>query len=659
MGCACLLLGASGATRQGSGQSASDPKPARRLDAPPAGSVAPFLGAGESVTLKGGHLAIVVPVPAGGATEAWLTRFVDAGNVAALRRKLGDRLPTAGQPLRIPLAFLNDAYRFKAVRDLFPRDAARQDDWVHVVGRGRLSAEQESLSVLAEAYTAGPENASLLGRMNPAAGAKLKPGTEIVIPALLLHSAFPHPTARIATAERPSDAPAGRPSPERASDLAVLPPLEAASQGADEPEDDFTEAPSAAEEEGAPTPGPAGPPGPPAWAPIAEGANELQYGEDAEGRYAAYRLKKGEALYSAVVVRFTGRIDIQEVNDLTARVARRSGIDQVTNIPIGFKVRIPLDVLLPEYLPRDDSRRQAWERQQAEVARYTNVATSRGLSGVAVILDAGHGGRDIGAAHNGVWEHDYVYDILCRVKALLESQTGARVFTTIRDQKEGYQIHETARLTRSRAEVLLTNPPFALSERAPSVNLRWYLSNAYYRRLVEEGVDPLKIVFTSLHADARHPALAGAMVYVPGEEFRRGRYGHAGAVYARHREAREEPYVTFSRAERERSEGLSRQFAAALIDGFRGRDVSVHPYQPVRERIIRRGRSFVPAVLRCNVVPVEVLIEVANLNNPPDSRALADPVYRQRVAQAYVDALQAYFSAPKLSQARPQPAAGR
>jgi N-acetylmuramoyl-L-alanine amidase len=359
------------------------------------------------------------------------------------------------------------------------------------------------------------------------------------------------------------------------------------------------------------------------------------------------------------VVRFTGRIDVQEVNDLTARVAARSRIADVTNIPIGYKVRIPLDDLLPEYLPRDDPRRQAWEREHAEVARYTNSATSSGLQGVAVILDAGHGGRDIGAAHHGVWEHDYVYDILCRIKLLLEKEPGARILPIIKDRKEGFAVRDSERLRRSRSEVLLTSPPFALTERAPSVNLRWYLSNAHFRRLVKEGFDPLKVVFTSLHADARHPSLAGAMIYVPGQEFRRGRYGHSGAVYARYREVREEPYVAFTRDERERSEGLSRQFAAALVDSFGAGGVAVHPYQPVRERIIRKGRSWIPAVLRCNIVPVEVLIEVANLSNAADSRRLADPSYRQKVADAYVDALRAYFSGDSTSPTHARRSGGR
>jgi N-acetylmuramoyl-L-alanine amidase len=48
-------------------------------------------------------------------------------------------------------------------------------------------------------------------------------------------------------------------------------------------------------------------------------------------------------------------------------------------------------------------------------------------------------------------------------------------------------------------------------------------------------------------------------------------------------------------------------------------------------------------VLRCSEIPVQVLIEVSNLNNLQDSRSLSSPLYRQRVAAAYVDALDLYY----------------
>jgi hypothetical protein len=63
----------------------------------------------------------------------------------------------------------------------------------------------------------------------------------------------------------------------------------------------------------------------------------------------------------------------------------------------------------------------------------------------------------------------------------------------------------------------------------------------------------------------------------------------------------------------------------------------------VRDRIIRQGRTWLPAVLRGNTVPVKVLIEMANLNNPQDRSRLQDPPFRESFARAFVDSLLAYY----------------
>ena len=611
------------------------------------------------------ELALEVIVPKEGIADAWLAVFVP--DPAAWRRAAGRSLPGPGEVLRLPLADLAGPARVRVLRAIFPGSGPRGADWVHPVGKGRLAASQETIDRVAGWYCGNPAHALEIAAANKLKSLKLPQGKEIVIPAAILLPEFVAAAtpSRLASAASPAPAsgaeasmPTLEPLPDRphAESPGAAPATQDDTGG--EPEDDFTEAPALDESEeeppAHPSPGPR--PGPP---PAAEGAGDLRYGRDSAGPYATYRLKKGEALYTAVVVRFTGRVDVQEVNDLTARVAARSGITDVTGIPIGFAVKIPLDDLLPEYLPREDPRRLAWERSHAAIEQYAGAPGRRDLAGVAVILDAGHGGRDIGASHYGVWEHDYVYDILCRAKALLETRTKARVLPTIKDRKEGFAIHDSRRLPRNQAESLLTSPPFPLTQGVSNVNLRWYLSNAWFRRLVEEGTDPDAIVFTSLHADARHPSLHGAMVYVPGAEYRRGRYGSSGAVYARYKEAREAPFVTFTREQRERSEGLSRRFADALIDAFETGGVDVHPYGPVRERIIRKGRSFEPAVLRCNIVPVQVLIEVSNLSNREDGRSLADPAYRQKVAEAYVEGLRRYFSGSAASRraAGPAPAA--
>jgi N-acetylmuramoyl-L-alanine amidase len=679
-------------TAGAAGSSRSHPKPAVRLDGrdaakAPGGEVTVPIDEGARAVAASGELLLDLSAPKGGVTEAWLSRYVPtAAARQAEKSAAGGSWPAGGQRLRLRYAHLDEGWRVRIVRALFPDAAPRGDAWVHRIGGGKVPAGAQTLQRIASWYTGSERNAPSLAQANPRVAGSPRAGEEIVVPKSLLLAGFARllpqavPDARADNGARPdggarSDG-AARPdgaAPNQGdaalASLASLdaPPDDAASGEPPEPEDEFTEAPSTTDEEGpapptAPGTGTTSPAPAPRRPPVAEGANELSYGRDAQGPYAAYRIKKGEALYSAVVVRFTGRVDVQEVNDLTVRVAERSGIRDVTSIPVGYRVRIPLDLLLTEYLPRDDPRRQEWERHQAEVERYTNPARTRNLEGVAVILDAGHGGRDRGAAHNGVWEHDYVYDVLCRVKSLLETRTRARVIPTIRDRRDGYKVQEVSRLRRNQSEVLLTDPPFPLSGTVPSVNLRWYLSNSWYRKLVREGTDPSKVVFTSFHADARHPSMAGAMVYVPGAEFRGGRYGSRREVYARYREAREEPYVAFTRAERERSEGLSRQFADDLIESFGAGSVRVHPYQPVRERIIRRGRAWVPAVLRCNAVPVEVLIEISNLSNPQDSRSLADPAYRQKVAEAYVEALGRYFDVAEpttAARSAPQDAGGR
>ena len=602
----CLACSvAAGAATRVSGPGAAVPEPARRLDAPgprPTGS--DRLAPDERPALHGGSdLVLTVKVRPGDTYAAIGQRYLaDLRELRAVRTRNGDRLPPEGGRVAIPYASLDDRYKMRVIRDLFPEDGPREGNWIHRAGISLLIPSQDTLWNVALWLTGRGENFRALADRNELPGLLPAKDQEIVVPGELLLPPFAA-AAGLQTASSGTTAPPAGPG--------------------DVESDDFTEVPPETES----APGHAQPPAPPDQATDASG--QLVYGKDASGPFGRYRLKRGEALYS-VVMRFTGRVDSQEVNDLALAIASRSGIKDVTDIPTGYGVKISLDDLLPEYLPATDPRREAWQKSQAEVARYTNPSQSRNLEGVTVILDAGHGGRDRGAAHNGVAEHEYVYDILCRIKALLERDTGARVLATIRDRKEGYRVRDSTRLVRNQAEELLTDPPFPLLEPYVSVNLRWYLTNSYFRRLVGEGSDPLKIVFTSLH----------------GEEYRRSRYGYSGPVYARTREVREKPYVSFTRSERERSEGLSRQFARALVTSFRDHEVAVHPYDPIRERIIRKRRSWVPAVLRCSEVPVQVLIEVSNLSNVADSRLIADPIYRQKVAEAYVDALRRYYGRP-------------
>ncbi|MHB8796856.1 MAG: N-acetylmuramoyl-L-alanine amidase family protein [Thermoanaerobaculia bacterium] len=388
----------------------------------------------------------------------------------------------------------------------------------------------------------------------------------------------------------------------------------------------------------------------------------LEYGSDEKGRYAVYRLKRKEALYSAVVVRFTGRIHAEDVIQLALDIALRSGIDDVHAIPVGYPVKIPLELLSGEYLPPDDPKVAAQAKERAEAALFATPAKALHLAGVRVVIDAGHGGADTGTLHHGVWESTYVYDVASRLRKTLLETTRAEVVMMTREPVHGWEVIDRDRLPDRKGRVLLTDPPYKMTNAVAGVNLRWYLANAILKRPGAGGrpIPPEKTVFLSLHADSLHPSVRGAMAYVPGERFLRGRYGRATPFYRTFREVREDPVVSFTKKERVLAEGASTSLAEKLIGAFRRRDLPVHQFRPVRTHVIRKGREWVPAVLRYNKIPNRVLFELSNLSNEEDRKLTLTRAYRQECAEALVDGLVAFFGgAAEERAAAPAAASGR
>jgi N-acetylmuramoyl-L-alanine amidase len=320
---------------------------------------------------------------------------------------------------------------------------------------------------------------------------------------------------------------------------------------------------------------------------------------------------------------------------------------------VGFKVKIPLDLLEAEFLPEGHPRRlqaeAARQEIEAEMARV-HVGSKRGLEGVVIILDPGHGGRDLGTMNNGIWEHDYVYDVTCRLKRRLDAQNAAKVYLTLVDEETGCVPSKTDKLMANRQGTVQTDPPFLARENGQAkigVNLRWYLANSIFRAETSRGVDPDKVVFVSLHADSRHPSLSGVMAYVPGADHMGKTHGFRSSTYTRYAEVREKQYVSFDRRERVRSEAVSRKLADEIVRSFREAGLPIQPFQPVRNRIIRGRSIFVPAVLRGNAVPTKVLVEMVNLSNSKDAALLARAAERERLAEALHDALLSHFGAPR------------
>jgi N-acetylmuramoyl-L-alanine amidase len=278
--------------------------------------------------------------------------------------------------------------------------------------------------------------------------------------------------------------------------------------------------------------------------------------------------------------------------------------------------------------------------------RAAAAARSKALNGALVVLDPGHGGKDPGTMHNRLWEHDHVYDVAVRVRRILERDTAARVALTLLDPRTGTEPSGGDTLKRGGGEAVQTDPPFVPGEDGDSalgVNLRWYLANSLYRKAVSSGTPPERVVFVSIHADARHPDLRGLMVYVPGAAYRTKTYGSTSKTYRRYREVREKPLVSFDRKERIRSEAVSRQLADCVVRAFQKGELSVQPYLPVRHRVIRGRRDWLPAVLRGNEIPAKILAEVVNLTNPRDASLLSTAAGRERIAEALARGIREYL----------------
>ncbi|MGH9869163.1 MAG: N-acetylmuramoyl-L-alanine amidase family protein [Candidatus Polarisedimenticolia bacterium] len=532
---------------------------------------------------------------------------------AALESANQGRAVRPGLFYAIPFDSLTPAFKARAVAALFPGDGPEEEGWVHRVPPGDDGQRLESIAFW---LTGDPGRAGDLAESNGIPSKSLQAGTEVVVPLELLLPAF-----------RDDDA---------LSELVPAPPPPA-------------QEPVAKATEGEQPPGPE-PPAPtaPSRPSRPRTAGDLTFVDDPKGPYAIYRLKRGEALYSSVIMKYTGRLDPGEVAQVARQVSALSGIRDTRSIPAGFPVKIPLELILPEYLPEGDPRRASYEAGLAAAGRYRITAQASDLRGVHIILDAGHGGDDIGARHNGVHEDDYVYDIMCRIKELVEKTTGAKVLTTLRDRSSGFQPLPGPFLI-DRDEHLLTTPVYEMRQphvTTAGVNLRWYLVNSYYRRLLREGADPQKVVFLSLHADSLHPSARGAMVYVPGQNFRDQTYGHAGRLYER-REVTELRYVKFSPQERERSEGFSRRLASRIVDSFRSAGLPVHADKPVRDHVIRMRRTYAPAVIRSSLVPQSLLLEVVNLANGKDAALIGQESFRQKVATAVVEAFKRHYNGDK------------
>lgn len=524
----------------------------------------------------------------------------------------------AGQQVRVPFALLRPNLQRDIVATLFPRDGRTEGGWKHIVV-GARGIEGESLWKIAEWFTGDGANYTLIRKANPNQGLSTRKGDAILIPQRLLTAAFGGGVEE-------------ENAPRTAAEIRQLPDDSAQRASADE------DVPAAAQEivpVAAPTP------------------PSLAYERSAAEPYAVYRLQKGEALYSSVAIRFTGRVYATDVGDVVDRIVKFNEIEDVARIPVNHPVKIPMDLLLPEWRPQGDPTRVAREEGKRESARHAKRARAKGLTGVHVILDAGHGGRDVGTAHDDVYESAYVYDVACRLKRILEKKSAASVAMTTKSKADGWKVPERDALEGASDHYVQTTPMYLLDDAVVGVNLRWYLANSIFRRAMNERVPREKVVFLSIHADSLHPSLRGAMAYIPNAGLVTGTYRKKGEIYLTRAEVREQPTVKHTREESLEAEGLSRALAQSVIDSFARNHLKVHPFDPVRDNVVRNGREWVPAVIRHNLVPTRLLLEVCNLGNPKDRELIKTRKYRQELAEAIYEGLLAFYETQRTEEKSP------
>ena len=370
----------------------------------------------------------------------------------------------------------------------------------------------------------------------------------------------------------------------------------------------------------------------------------LAFESDPDGKYAGYRLRKGEALYSSVVMRYTDQVEPKGVNEVALQIARRSGIGDVRSIQPGQLIKIPLSLLATPFQPEGSEALAEERAMRAEVKRTARVEAGPRLAGIRIVLDAGHGGIDRGAMANGLWESDYVYDLTMRVRRKLEDDTEAVVSSTIRYPGLGFNVRQRITAPSGSAEIL-TTPPFPNDGENPnaiSVHLRWVLANDLFALFARHG-DPRKTLFISFHADSLHPLARGSMVYVPGSAGVPSRFALQGSMAVRVKEMPVGGHVAFTASERLQGEAHSRLFAETLLDSLEADHLPIHGNRPIRNIIMRGRQGWVPAVIRYSTAATKVLIEVANLNNEEDADNLRDPAFRERYAEAVVKGIRAYY----------------
>ena len=165
--------------------------------------------------------------------------------------------------------------------------------------------------------------------------------------------------------------------------------------------------------------------------------------------------------------------------------------------------------------------------------------------------------------------------MVCRIRALLEARTNAKVYVTMEDPNQQYAPTDKTRFAHDTDEVLLMTPPYPNQDAKVSAQSPLDPLQCDFRARTQGRHQERNILFASIHCNSIGPRLRGMMVYVPGERYRDGSGRGNASIYDRYEESRNVKNIQTTSAERKRDEALSRVFAKRLVES-----VSSHTPSP-------------------------------------------------------------------------------
>jgi N-acetylmuramoyl-L-alanine amidase len=218
------------------------------------------------------------------------------------------------------------------------------------------------------------------------------------------------------------------------------------------------------------------------------------------------------------------------------------------------------------------------------------------LSVRRVVLDAGHGGRDAGAALPALMEKDVALDIEARLAQLLKAN-GFEVVRT-RDSDTFIPLRERARIANASASDIFV-----------SIHV-----NSIVAHTSEHGVETYYLGPTR---DARLTQLAA-------DENRASGYSFA--------DMRKLLDGIYADARRDESQRLAASVQAQLYDGLRGADPGLQNWGVKRAPFLVLVATEMPAILA----------EVGCISNDKEVAKLHEPAYRAKIANALFRGIQTY-----------------